>query len=89
MSSQVSSHVNLLLSVNFNFADLVQVHTNWQWQSGSSVPLHHVSKSLIIAREDTTTAAAAAPVTTRLLKIDPLFPNPYKIISAYHKMPTF
>ena len=26
MSSQVSSHINLLLSVNFNFADLVQVH---------------------------------------------------------------
>ena len=29
MSSQVSSHVNLLLSVNFNFADLVQVHKHY------------------------------------------------------------
>ena len=103
MSSQVSSHVNLLLLVNFNFADLVQVHKHYQLAISFTVLTLTDSDSLVLQFHCTMFQShSSLPekmllllqlllllLLTKLLKKDPLFPDSYKIISAYHKMPTF
>ena len=91
MSSQVSSHVNLLLSVNFNFADLVQVHNHYQlaisftvltltmsltvWFFSSTAPCFKVTHHCQ-RRCYYCCSCCSCYLTTRLLKKRP---NPYKL----------